>query len=60
MTIVLRPTPDLFDLAAWRRELEWLRAQPGDLFRRADAIAEAEDMVRLLEERSQKTPAEAL
>lgn len=60
MTIVLRPTPDLLDLAAWRRELEWLRAQPANLFRRAEAMAEAEDMVRLLEERAQKTPAEAL
>lgn len=60
MTIVLRPTPDLLDLAAWRRELEWLRSQPDDLFRRAEAMAEAEDMVRLLEERARQTPAGAL
>ena len=60
MTIVLRPTPDLLDLAAWHRELEWLRSQPDDLFRRAEAMAEAEDMVRLLEEQARQTPAGAL
>jgi len=58
--IVLRPTPDLLDLDGWRRELDWLLAQPANLFRRAEAIAEAEYMVRLLEERAQKAPAEAL
>lgn len=57
--IVLRPTPDFSDLAAWQRELDWLRAQPVGLFRRDQAIEEAEEMVRMLSARPQERAAVA-
>lgn len=58
--MILRPMPDIFDLAAWRRELEWLRAEPDDLLGKAEALLEAEDAVAVLEARSQETAAEAV
>lgn len=57
--IVLRPTPDFVDLAAWRRELEWLRGQPDTLFGKAGSIDAAEAIIEALEQRAQKSAASA-
>lgn len=48
-TILLYPTPDLFDLAGWRQHLEWLRTEPQDILARADAIERAEQWIAMLE-----------
>lgn len=48
-TIVLYPTPDLFDLDGWRQHLEWLRTEPLDIVARAAAIEHAEDWIAMLE-----------
>lgn len=56
--MILRPTPDFFDLGAWRRELEWLRGQPDDLLGKSHALQEAEGQILWLESRAQETAAE--
>ncbi len=59
MRMILRPTPDFFDLEAWQRELEWLRAQPDDLLGKEFALMEAVEAVAFLESRAQEAAKEA-
>ncbi len=47
--IALYPTPDPLDLDGWRRHLDWLRSEPGQIVARDSAIERAEMMIRLLE-----------
>lgn len=57
--IAIYPTPDPLDLDGWRRHLDWLRSEPSGIVAHADAIARAEQMIRLLEAPPAQRPPEA-
>ena len=58
--IALYPTPDLFDLDAWKRHLDWLRSEPEGILARDQAIEAAEFHIFLLEQTpTPQRPAEA-
>ena len=56
--LILRPTPDLFDLDAWERRLAELRLDPPSAFR-DDLIMETEAHIAALKQTPEKSPQEA-
>jgi len=56
--LTLRATPDLFDLAAWERRLEELRADPPGTFRDL-GIVDAESHIAALKQPPEKSPQDA-
>lgn len=56
--LTLRATPDLFDLAAWERRLEELRADPASAVRDL-GIINAEAHIAALKHSPEKSPQDA-
>lgn len=59
MRLSLRPSPDLFDLEAWKERLKDLEVDPEDTVGRDAAIDHAKTMIDLLDDTSDKMAAQA-